>query len=206
MADCFRPNSVEAKQDAARICLNYLNRFCWTVVHKDELFNARTVDRDTLLKEVDGETNLQSSFGRKMLSNMGWKPGMGLGKNGQGILDPISTYEVTNREGLGLSTVTGLKVLFKERLSYLLKLYVKDKEEDPLKFSASFMKAEREFIHSQARRLGLKSTSRGSGTNRYLTVYHKRKPSQLLKYVQSLDRDNEKYQLIPPRDTDPNKA
>lgn len=43
-----------------------------------------------------------TNIGLKMLQNMGWKDGEGLGKDGKGIKDPIQAKDYSNGAGLGL--------------------------------------------------------------------------------------------------------
>lgn len=43
----------------------------------------------------------ESNIGNKMLQNMGWIPGMGLGSDGSGIKNPVTAYLRPRRQGLG---------------------------------------------------------------------------------------------------------
>ncbi|KAI8379887.1 hypothetical protein EDC96DRAFT_492146 [Choanephora cucurbitarum] len=47
-----------------------------------------------------------SNKGARMLLQMGWKKGEGLGKNGTGILNPIKAESYTQSAGVGASTAT----------------------------------------------------------------------------------------------------
>ncbi|EKX73884.1 conserved hypothetical protein [Theileria equi strain WA] len=42
-----------------------------------------------------------SSFGASILAKYGWKEGQGLGKDENGIVDPVSLKKVTGNPGLG---------------------------------------------------------------------------------------------------------
>ena len=42
-----------------------------------------------------------SCLAMRMMVSMGHKPGSGLGKKGQGIIEPLKPYKVKNRCGLG---------------------------------------------------------------------------------------------------------
>jgi len=48
---------------------------------------------------------IETGIGHKLLTMMGWKDGQGIGKNREGILDPLavtlSDFSQTNRKGLG---------------------------------------------------------------------------------------------------------
>ncbi|XP_060083558.1 G patch domain-containing protein 2-like isoform X1 [Ylistrum balloti] len=47
-----------------------------------------------------------SNLGSKMLQNMGWTPGSGLGSDGAGIKTPVMAYRRPRRQGLGCRTAT----------------------------------------------------------------------------------------------------
>ena len=44
-----------------------------------------------------------SSFASKQMAKMGWKAGVGLGKNGQGMADAISVTKKTSDSGVGFA-------------------------------------------------------------------------------------------------------
>ncbi|VDI56706.1 G patch domain-containing protein 2 [Mytilus galloprovincialis] len=45
----------------------------------------------------------ETNIGNKMLQSMGWKPGSGLGAEGEGIQTPVLAYRRLRRTGLGHS-------------------------------------------------------------------------------------------------------
>lgn len=48
----------------------------------------------------------ESNIGNKMLQNMGWIPGMGLGTDGSGIKNPVCAFLRPKRQGLGAGSHT----------------------------------------------------------------------------------------------------
>eukprot|EP00262_Sarcandra_glabra_P007313 TRINITY_DN20017_c0_g2_i6.p3 TRINITY_DN20017_c0_g2~~TRINITY_DN20017_c0_g2_i6.p3 ORF type:complete len:111 (+),score=22.52 TRINITY_DN20017_c0_g2_i6:133-465(+) len=43
----------------------------------------------------------ESNVGNRMLRSMGWQEGLGLGKDGSGITEPVQAKSVEDRAGLG---------------------------------------------------------------------------------------------------------
>ncbi|XP_057422392.1 SUPPRESSOR OF ABI3-5 isoform X2 [Lotus japonicus] len=43
----------------------------------------------------------ENNVGNRMLRNMGWQEGLGLGKDGSGMIEPVQTQAMENRAGLG---------------------------------------------------------------------------------------------------------
>jgi len=51
----------------------------------------------------DAEPIPESNIGNRMLQNMGWSPGSGLGAEGSGIKTPVVAYRRPRRQGLGIA-------------------------------------------------------------------------------------------------------
>ncbi|KAI1728805.1 g-patch domain-containing protein [Ditylenchus destructor] len=70
------------------------------------------------IKDDDGQESLPpenimektNSRGLQLLKGMGWKQGQGLGKNQQGIQQPIISTMKTDRAGLGMDSKTNMKL------------------------------------------------------------------------------------------------
>ncbi|KAK7250664.1 hypothetical protein RIF29_33232 [Crotalaria pallida] len=58
--------------------------------------NLDTFEVITADKAID-----ENNVGNRMLRNMGWQEGLGLGKDGSGMIEPVQTQAMENRAGLG---------------------------------------------------------------------------------------------------------
>ncbi|KAK9270073.1 hypothetical protein L1049_025647 [Liquidambar formosana] len=71
--------------------------------------NVQSFEVITADKAID-----ESNVGNRMLRSMGWQEGLGLGKDGSGMIEPVQAQAMENRAGLGSqqkkSTVPGLEV------------------------------------------------------------------------------------------------
>lgn len=202
LSEHLASNKADAKSGAADKALSTLKMYCWTIRMKQAVDNndEQGVSRDAVMQELHKESGIpENNKGSKMLKKMGWTGG-GLGAEGnKGMELPVAvTMEtITKREGLGMNAVGDFKEFCKKIVSKLEE-YAQSSTGDDLAFSAEFNDTERKFIHQTCYRLGLKTVSRGSGANRYLTVSRKRSANQLFDHIIAQGGETSKYVLIPP--------
>lgn len=137
------------------------------------------------------------NVGHKLLKMMGWSGG-GIGKEGLGIIDPIMVKETSGRQGLGFtggSAATNSS--FKSKIHQLLQEFSNTVVLQDLVFSPQFDNEERKFVHSAARRYGLKSVSVDGPDGRFLTVRHKLSVRELVDTILA-SGPTEKYEVILP--------
>ena len=189
-----------AKRAAAEQALSYLRQHCWTILIKQTADSGEVaVKRDEVLgNEAAVNVELpESNVGSKLMKLMGWSGG-GIGKNEQGIKEPISVSTVINRQGLGRAAAQGIQKSFIPQIKSTLQEYARSDSETDLVFNSEFTKEERAAIHNQCKRLNLKSHSHGTGEDRYLIVSRKRSANQLFERLQREGGESDKYRLIPP--------
>ncbi|KAH8265452.1 hypothetical protein KR038_008231, partial [Drosophila bunnanda] len=127
-----------------------------------------------------------SNKGYRMMRMMGWTGG-GLGRQKQGREEPVGYLLKSNRNGLGSINPQG-------KLGDYLKLIKNYKNSDDMRdmqFEPTFSKEERAAFHQMASRLGLRSSSYGTGETRRLMITKKVSYSTILKEV--LCRRNPKF-------------
>ncbi|KAF0306151.1 NF-kappa-B-repressing factor [Amphibalanus amphitrite] len=187
-----------AKTLAAAEALATLQGQCYTIRLKTKILAEEDVARGELVAaEGEAAQKVADGVGGKLLAMMGWTGG-GLGKQKQGITEPVRLEEVVGRQGLGSEKRTVTRE-FKDKTELRLRAYASKFQERDLSFSNEFSNEERKEIHSIAHRFGLKSKSYGKGEERFLVVSHKFNPYHLLQYLLATGGQTDKYELIPPK-------
>lgn len=158
-------------------------------ISKDQVTDETANSEKSLLKS--------DNMGMKLMKLMGYTGG-GLGKESQGIVEPVNLQRHLTREGLGLKLGLYNAATFRKKCQDTLEDYLNTDMKNDLVFSPTFTNEERAVIHKLANQLGLKSHSYGPKTNRTLIISRKIDPLDLVSELLELGGSTEKYQLIEP--------
>lgn len=196
---------AEAKLKAASASLAYLQSVAPMLRYKRQVdgcgpeLTKNTLqgpDRGNSLKKITSE-----NIGHKLLKMMGWSGG-GIGKEGVGIVDPVMLKETSGRQGLGFSGSSGqISKNFKTKVHQMLREFSDTVVLQDLVFSPEFDNEERKFMHSVARKYGLKSVSIDGPEGRFLTVRHKLSVHELVDRILA-SGPTDKYEVVMPGQTD----
>ncbi|XP_015598689.1 NF-kappa-B-repressing factor isoform X2 [Cephus cinctus] len=194
-------NQKAAKKEAAIAGLNELRKFHYTIKVKKMMgHNSESTISSKMLntESVEDHRIPDDNIGMKLMKLMGWSGG-GLGKEQQGIAEPIIVRQQISRKGFGLqdSSPNILQTLQKKCRQTLKEYKAGDMRTD-LVFSADFTNDERAVIHRVAREFGLKSNSYGPKDQRTLIVSRKIDPWELVDELKTLGGYTEKYELVNP--------
>lgn len=195
----------EAKLEAASASLAYLQSVAPTLRMKRRVDgHGPELTKNTF--GTPGESNAQEqitseNIGHKLLKMMGWSGG-GIGKEGLGIVEPVMLKETCGRKGLGFSGGPArMGSNFKTKVHQVLKEFADTVVLQDLVFSPEFDNEERKYVHSVARRYGLKSVSVDGPSGRFLTVRHKLSVRQLVDTILT-SGPTEKYEVVLPGQQD----
>ncbi|XP_034037675.1 NF-kappa-B-repressing factor-like [Thalassophryne amazonica] len=142
----------------------------------------------------------EDNIGNQLLRKMGWKGG-GLGREGDGIAEPIRVKEQFSREGLGMDTDRMKKQLTKHDIEDIIHNYACSERQDDLRFATELTIDERKQIHLVSRKYGLRSKSYGQGRERFLVVSHKVHKDQLIGQLLQEGQVG-RYELVKPQAAD----
>ncbi|KAL4631588.1 NF-kappa-B-repressing factor-like isoform X1 [Arapaima gigas] len=163
--------------------------------------NVDALSRNQILARV-GEDSMrqeikEDNIGNQLLRKMGWKGG-GLGREGDGIAEPIQVKEQFSREGLGLDTNKPSNQLSKRDIEDIIRDYASSDRTDDLRFSTELNNDERKQIHQVSLKYGLRSKSYGQGRQRFLVVSRKVHKEQLIGQLLQEGQVG-RYELVKPQ-------
>ncbi|GLG98534.1 uncharacterized protein GBIM_05176 [Gryllus bimaculatus] len=202
-------NRKDARDKAVGKAYNKLKEMCYVLKIKGGInSDDPVVERDHLKQfeptftpeKKEGNSldiPLEENIGSKLMRAMGWTGG-GLGKDRQGIQEPIRPTVLVRRGGIGVLDVKSAKE-FEKKIFKILEEYKLSKETHSLTFSSDFTKEERVVAHQMSQKLKLKSRSYGHGDDRKLVVSQKNNFGKVVEDMLLLgEYSNSKFQLIKP--------
>ncbi|XP_062331905.1 NF-kappa-B-repressing factor isoform X2 [Osmerus eperlanus] len=163
--------------------------------------HADAISRNQILARAGEESMRQEikedNIGNQLLRKMGWKGG-GLGREGEGIAEPIKVKEQFSREGLGMDMDKPGHQLGKRDIEDIIRNYVSSDRQDDLRFSTELNNDERKQIHQISQKYGLRSKSYGQGRQRFLIVSRKVHKDQLIGQLLQEGQVG-RYELVKPQ-------
>ncbi|CAG5989539.1 NF-kappa-B-repressing factor isoform 1-T2 [Menidia menidia] len=159
------------------------------------------ISRSQILARSGEEANRmeikEDNIGNQLLRKMGWKGG-GLGRDGDGISEPIKVKEQFSREGLGMDTLKSGNQLSKRDIENIIRNYASSDRQDDLRFATDLNNDERKQVHQIAQKYGLRSKSYGQGWQRFLIVSRKVHKDQLIDQLLQEGQVG-RYELVKPQ-------
>ncbi|XP_034546472.1 NF-kappa-B-repressing factor [Notolabrus celidotus] len=162
--------------------------------HNDAISRSQILARSG---EEERQEIKEDNIGNQLLRKMGWKGG-GLGRDGEGIAEPIRVKEQFSREGLGMDTDKTGNQLSKRDIEDIIRNYASSDRQDDLRFSTDLTNDERKQIHQISQKYGLRSKSYGQGRQRFLIVSRKVHKDQLIGQLLQEGQVG-RYELVKPQ-------
>lgn len=163
--------------------------------HSDAISRSQIMGRSG--EEATRQEIKEDNIGNQLLRKMGWKGG-GLGRDGDGIAEPIRVKEQFSREGLGMDTDKTANQLSKRDIEDIIRNYASSDRQDDLRFSTDLTNDERKQIHQISQKYGLRSKSYGQGRQRFLVVSRKVHKDQLIGQLLQEGQVG-RYELVKPQ-------
>ncbi|XP_062856547.1 NF-kappa-B-repressing factor isoform X2 [Trichomycterus rosablanca] len=163
--------------------------------------NVDALSRNQIMARAGEEAMRQEikedNIGNQLLRKMGWKGG-GLGREGEGIAEPIMVKEQFTREGLGMDRDRHGNHLTKRNIEEIIRNYACSDRQDDLRFSTELNNDERKQIHQVSQKYGLRSKSYGQGKQRFLVVSRRVHKDQLIGQLLQEGQVG-RYELVKPQ-------
>ncbi|XP_061644462.1 NF-kappa-B-repressing factor [Phyllopteryx taeniolatus] len=163
--------------------------------HNDAISRSQILGRSG--EEATRQKIKEDNIGNQLLRKMGWTGG-GLGRDGEGIAEPIKVKEQFSREGLGMDTDKLGSQLSKRDIEDIIRNYVSSDRQDDLRFSTDLTNDERKQIHQVSQKYGLRSKSYGQGRQRFLVVSRRVDTDQLIGQLLQEGQVG-RYELVKPQ-------
>uniref|UniRef100_A0A671XB59 NFKB repressing factor n=1 Tax=Sparus aurata TaxID=8175 RepID=A0A671XB59_SPAAU len=163
--------------------------------HNDAISRSQILARSG--EEATRQEIKEDNIGNQLLRKMGWKGG-GLGRDGEGIAEPIRVKEQFSREGLGMDMDKTGNQLSKRDIEDIIRNYASSDRQDDLRFSTDLTNDERKQIHQISQKYGLRSKSYGQGRQRFLVVSRKVHKDQLIGQLLQEGQVG-RYELVKPQ-------
>lgn len=163
--------------------------------HSDAISRSQILGRSG--EEATRQEIKEDNIGNQLLRKMGWKGG-GLGRDGEGIAEPIRVKEQFTREGLGMDMDKTGNQLRKRDIEDVIRNYASSDRQDDLRFSSDLTNDERKQIHQISQKYGLRSKSYGQGKQRFLVVSRKVHKEQLIDQLLQEGQVG-RYELVKPQ-------
>ncbi|KAL7645763.1 UNVERIFIED_CONTAM: hypothetical protein RMT77_002658 [Armadillidium vulgare] len=202
----------KGQENAVINAVENLLKKCFTIEIKKRASNDGEISMDSLNQQNKNEQNSEeeksignNNVGAKMLKLMGWSGG-GLGKNEDGIKEPISVTTPIGRSGLGVKNENAATPIFKMKVKGVLDemrskvLASVDNVVNDIVFSSELSNEQRKHIHLIVRHQykQLNTHSYGKNQNRYLVVRPKVDIKKLIRCVLSQGGSTDKYGIHKP--------
>jgi hypothetical protein len=178
------PTKVAAKQNGAKKAIEMLKTLYPSIKTKhvvgDTAMNENEIlgikcklitrsqlyEQQSLITSIptmnNSNNNIQpkEDMGSKLLKKMGWIGG-GIGKDLQGIAEPIQIEDLQGRKGLGSNSLFPNQIFIKNLRRILEEFIATNDDDGELQFANEFNSEERKSIHKEAMKLHLTSNSYG---------------------------------------------
>ncbi|UJR33672.1 hypothetical protein I4U23_021104 [Adineta vaga] len=209
------PTKVAAKQMGAKKAIEMLKTLYPSIktkhvvtdmsMNENEIqgIKCRLIRRAQLYEQSSLATSMTTTnntappkedMGSKLLKKMGWIGG-GIGKDLQGIAEPIQIEDLQGRKGLGSSSLFPNQMFIKNLRQLLEDFITNNDNDDELQFANEFNSEERKTIHKEAMKLHLTSNSYGRDGERRIRITQKRNVDQLVDHLLTHGGETARYEL-----------
>jgi hypothetical protein len=132
------------------------------LITRSQLYEQQSLTASLTPMNNDNNNNTQQKedMGSKLLKKMGWIGG-GIGKDLQGIAEPIQIEDLQGRKGLGSNSLFPNQIFIKNLRRILEEFIATNDDDGELQFANEFNSEERKSIHKEAMKLHLTSNSYG---------------------------------------------
>lgn len=163
--------------------------------HSDAISRSQILARSG--EEATRQEIKEDNIGNQLLRKMGWRGG-GLGRDGEGIAEPIRVKEQYSREGLGMDMDKPGSQLSKRDIEDIIRNYASSESQNDLRFATDLTNDERKQIHHISQKYGLRSKSYGQGRQRFLIVSRKVHKDELIGQLLQEGQVG-RYELVKPQ-------